>query len=220
MNFFNSAPKLKFTRLHARIVQEDGAFTVRVRMLNHLKQDEYAWGQEIAATIDMASSMIGLLASSFAFRKSASPSRSSWISSKRVRSIERRSLDRAGRSEPGNVGRGISELLQNLVGVFAILRRAAHQAARRAAERERLPDQIDLAERRRTDTLRDLKMANLRIGEGLVDRIDRAARNARFVEQVDQRAACHGPGDLADDAIESVAVACADPSASHSRDAR
>ncbi len=65
MNFFNSAPKLKFTRLHARIVQEDGAFTVRVRMLNHLKQDEYAWGQEIAATIDMASSMIGLLAKQF-----------------------------------------------------------------------------------------------------------------------------------------------------------
>ncbi len=31
MNFFNSAPNLKFTRLHARIVQEDGAFTVRVR---------------------------------------------------------------------------------------------------------------------------------------------------------------------------------------------
>ena len=29
MNFFNSAPNLKFTRLHARIVQEDGAFTVR-----------------------------------------------------------------------------------------------------------------------------------------------------------------------------------------------
>jgi len=26
-----------FTRLHAHIVEEDGAFTVRVRMLNHLK---------------------------------------------------------------------------------------------------------------------------------------------------------------------------------------
>ena len=31
MNFFNSAPNLRFTRLHARIVQEDGAFTVRAR---------------------------------------------------------------------------------------------------------------------------------------------------------------------------------------------
>ena len=65
MNFFNSPPNLKFTRLHARIVQEDGAFTVRVRMLNHLKQDECAWGQEVAATIDVASSMIGSLAKQF-----------------------------------------------------------------------------------------------------------------------------------------------------------
>jgi hypothetical protein len=65
MNFSNNAPNVRFTRLHARIVQEDGAFTVRVRMLNHLKQDECAWGQEIAATIDMASSMIDLLAKQF-----------------------------------------------------------------------------------------------------------------------------------------------------------
>ena len=35
------------------------------KMLNHLKQDECAWGQEIAATIDMASSMTGLLAKQF-----------------------------------------------------------------------------------------------------------------------------------------------------------
>jgi hypothetical protein len=52
-------------RLHAYIVQEDGAFTVRVRMLNHLNQQEIAWGQEIASTIDMASSMIDVLAKQF-----------------------------------------------------------------------------------------------------------------------------------------------------------
>jgi hypothetical protein len=65
MNLFNSAPKVSFTRLHAHIVQEDDAFTVRVRMLNHLNQDQCAWGQEIAATIDIASSMINLLAKQF-----------------------------------------------------------------------------------------------------------------------------------------------------------
>ena len=65
MNFFNSAPNFTFTRLHAQIVQEDGAFTVRVRMLNHLNQQESAWGKEIAATIDMASSMIDVLAKQF-----------------------------------------------------------------------------------------------------------------------------------------------------------
>jgi hypothetical protein len=65
MNFFNSAPNFTFTRLHAHIVQEDGAFTVHVRMLNHLNRQESAWGQEIASTIDMASSMIDVLAKQF-----------------------------------------------------------------------------------------------------------------------------------------------------------
>ncbi len=57
-------------------------------------------------------------------------------------------LNRARRSKTRNVSRRITELLQNLVGVFAVLRGAAHQAARRPAERDRLPDQIDLAQRR------------------------------------------------------------------------
>jgi hypothetical protein len=65
MNFFKSALSLNFTRLHAHIVEEDGAFTVRVRMLNHLRQEESAWGEEIAATFDMASLMIGSLASQY-----------------------------------------------------------------------------------------------------------------------------------------------------------
>ena len=56
---------LNFTRLHARIVEEDGAFTVRVRMLNHLNLHQSCWGEEIAQTFDIASSMIGSLASQF-----------------------------------------------------------------------------------------------------------------------------------------------------------
>jgi hypothetical protein len=65
LSFSRSTRNLIFTRLHARIVEEDGAFTVRVRMLNHLKPEESAWGEEIAATFDMASLMVGSLATEF-----------------------------------------------------------------------------------------------------------------------------------------------------------
>jgi hypothetical protein len=54
-----------FTRLEARICEEDGAFTVSVRLQNHRKKSETAWGQEIAPTIELASSMIGALAEEF-----------------------------------------------------------------------------------------------------------------------------------------------------------
>jgi hypothetical protein len=63
--FSNKKRSANFTRLHANIVEEDGAFTVNVRMLNHLKKEESAWGQEIAATFDLASLMIDSLASEF-----------------------------------------------------------------------------------------------------------------------------------------------------------
>jgi hypothetical protein len=65
MNIFNKSPGVTFTRLSARITEEDGAFTVNVRMLNHLKLEQRAWGQETATTIDMASSMIESLAKEF-----------------------------------------------------------------------------------------------------------------------------------------------------------
>jgi hypothetical protein len=54
-----------FTRLAARIREEDGAFTVTVRLQNHRKKSEAAWGQEIAPSIEMASLMIGALAEQF-----------------------------------------------------------------------------------------------------------------------------------------------------------
>jgi hypothetical protein len=63
--FCNKGPHPCFTRLHANIVEEDGAFTVSVRIFNHLKTEEAAWGQEIAATFDMASLMVGSLAEQF-----------------------------------------------------------------------------------------------------------------------------------------------------------
>ena len=69
MNLFRYSPDFRFTRLHAHITEEDGAFTVNIRMVNHLKPEERAWGQEIAATIDMASSMIGSVAKEFSIEQ-------------------------------------------------------------------------------------------------------------------------------------------------------
>lgn len=54
-----------YTRLYARVIQEEGAFTVSVRLLNHLKEEQKAWGEEIAPSIDMASVMIGAIAEQF-----------------------------------------------------------------------------------------------------------------------------------------------------------
>lgn len=51
--------KHAFTRLYAKIREEDGGFTVNVKLQNHLKQEEAAWGQEIAASFEVASLMIG-----------------------------------------------------------------------------------------------------------------------------------------------------------------
>jgi len=60
-----SSPNHVYTRLHARITQEEGAFTVSVRLLNHLKQDEGAWGEETTPSIDIATAMIGSIAERF-----------------------------------------------------------------------------------------------------------------------------------------------------------
>ena len=65
MIFGNDKLNPSFTRLQANIVEEDGAFTVQIRMVNDLKKEEGAWGEEIAATLDMASLMIDALARQF-----------------------------------------------------------------------------------------------------------------------------------------------------------
>ena len=65
MIFCNNKLGTGFTRLNANIVEEDGAFTVSVRIFNHLQTKECVWGQEIAATFDMASLMVGSLANQF-----------------------------------------------------------------------------------------------------------------------------------------------------------
>jgi hypothetical protein len=64
------AKGLSFTRMDAHVVEEDGTFTVRVRILNHLLPSESVWGEEIAATFDMANEMIGSLAAEFSIPQS------------------------------------------------------------------------------------------------------------------------------------------------------
>lgn len=63
------SPNHGYTRLHARITEEEGAFTVSVRMHNHLKRAEGAWGEEIAPSIDMATVMIDVIAEEFGIEK-------------------------------------------------------------------------------------------------------------------------------------------------------
>jgi len=58
-----------FTRLYAKIQQQDGAYTVSVRLYNHREQREAAWGQETAPSIEAASMMIGSIAEGFSISK-------------------------------------------------------------------------------------------------------------------------------------------------------
>ena len=70
MQSLSFSPSQTFTRLYARVTEEDGAFTVSVRLLNHLKRGEGAWGEEIAPSIDMASCMIDEIAKNFCISQS------------------------------------------------------------------------------------------------------------------------------------------------------
>ena len=54
-----------FTRLDARILQEENVFTVTVRLFDHRRQGEGAWGKEITTSIDSASLMIDAIAQKY-----------------------------------------------------------------------------------------------------------------------------------------------------------
>jgi hypothetical protein len=51
-----------FTHLSARITQDDRAFTVSIRMYCSSWQQDRAWGEEIAPSIEIAGEMISGLA--------------------------------------------------------------------------------------------------------------------------------------------------------------
>jgi len=54
-----------FTRLDARILQEENVFTVTVRLFDHRRQGEGAWGEEITTSIDSASRLIDAIAQKY-----------------------------------------------------------------------------------------------------------------------------------------------------------
>ncbi len=55
-----------FTHLNARITQEEGAFTVSIRMSCSALEQDRAWGEEIAPSIEIAGEMISGLAERYA----------------------------------------------------------------------------------------------------------------------------------------------------------
>jgi hypothetical protein len=57
----------RFTRLFARILEEDGAYVVQVRLDNHAlgRAEDTAWGEELADSVESASEMIADLAARF-----------------------------------------------------------------------------------------------------------------------------------------------------------
>ena len=61
----NASSNPTFTRLDARILQEENVFTVTVRLFEHRRQGEGAWGEEITTSIDSASRLIDAIAQKY-----------------------------------------------------------------------------------------------------------------------------------------------------------
>ena len=65
MGSIKFSPNRRYTRLDARITENEGAFTVSVRLLNHRKKGQGASGEEIASSINIATAMINSIAEQF-----------------------------------------------------------------------------------------------------------------------------------------------------------
>ena len=65
MSSIISSSNPSFTRLDARIVEEENLFTVTVRLFDHRRQGEGAWGEEITTSVDSASRMIDAIAQKY-----------------------------------------------------------------------------------------------------------------------------------------------------------
>src|SRR5689334_19533196 len=92
-------------------------------------------------------------------------------------------LDDGAAAQPLDRFRIIAELAQHRFGVLALIGGRAQLAGLRvAAHMDRLADHLLRTEFRVADRLRDPEMLDLWVGKGLVDRIDRPARHAGFVE--------------------------------------
>ena len=104
--------------------------------------------------------------------------------------------------QPLDLGVVVAELAQHLGGVLALRGRCGDDVARRAAQRHRLAEVGDVA-----DLLHDAEVLHLRIGERLVDRVDRPARARRPRSAVSTQSAVSRVGEvLLELGVQRVAV--------------
>src|SRR5215213_11658556 len=99
-----------------------------------------------------------------------------------------------------------SELRQHFLGLLAEFRRARGHGARRARQRHRLADELDVAVLVVRHVLGDAEVLDLGVVEHLVDRIDRAAGHAGLVQFPDPGVRRFLLGQLADYFVQRVAV--------------
>src|SRR5688572_776359 len=83
--------------------------------------------------------------------------------------------------EAGDLLVGVADGGEDLLVVLAQLGGGRTDGLARGAVRDRVPENRDVAEDGRLHRLRDLQMAHLLVGEGLVDAIDRSAGHAGVV---------------------------------------
>src|SRR5665213_1946470 len=116
--------------------------------------------------------------------------------------------DRAGRPQIGDVGLVVAEIAQDLVAVLAEVGGGVAHAGRfrRLHHVDRLADDLQFAEPLVIHRPRHFEVLDLRVGEGLVDRVERAARHADLVQQLDPIDARFLLGDLAQHLVELLAV--------------
>src|ERR1700734_837532 len=106
----------------------------------------------------------------------------------------------------GDVALAETELLEHRVGMLAELRRPRHELRRRARQRDALADQAHLALVLLGHALRDAEMLHLRVGEHLVDRVDRATGHAGLVHALDPFGAAAADEIAIDLGVERIAV--------------
>src|SRR5215213_5945614 len=114
--------------------------------------------------------------------------------------------DHAARAKPGNRLRVVAEARHDLVGMLTKPRCGAIFRLRRPGKVDRLADDFDVTELGMPHRLCDVEVLHLRLGECLVDGIDRAARDARVVQQLHPMRARFRFGDPTDPLVERLAV--------------
>src|SRR5216684_160080 len=101
----------------------------------------------------------------------------------------------------------VAQARQHLVGMLAELRRGPELLGlRRVGEVDRLADHLDVAELGMLHRPGDAEIFHLRLGEGLVDGVDRPARHARLVQRFHPVRRRVGPGDGGDALVHRLAV--------------